>query len=77
MKQIIHSLDPTIIYLNHEIREETLTIYRKIDRSESYCPYCRNKSSRVHSSYKRTISDLSISIYRIFSRIFCYFTLNS
>lgn len=63
MEQLIRSLDPTIIYLKHEISGDTFTIYERLDRSESRCTYCKYKSSRVHSRYKRTHCDLSVSIY--------------
>ncbi len=43
-----------------EVAHDTITIYLKSNLSQGICPYCGEVSSKVHSRYVRSPSDLSI-----------------
>lgn len=60
MDEFIKLLDGNLDYLEHEIVDDTIFIYVTSNREEVTCPYCGQSSSRAHSTYKRSFSDLPI-----------------
>ena len=60
-----------------EVAHDTITIYLKSNLSQGVCPYCGEVSSKVHSRYVRSPSDLSILgksvVLRLYARkFFCH-----
>lgn len=60
MDEFIKLLDEHLDYIKHEIVEDSVFIYVASNREEVTCPYCGCKSSKVHSTYKRSCQDLPI-----------------
>ena len=60
MNDIIKLIDDDLKYDKHEIDRDTLYIYVSSSRTEFTCPYCGNKSNKVHSKYTKTIQDLPL-----------------
>lgn len=60
MNEFVKSLDLVLDYITHEINEHTIIISVKSSRSDTACPYCGKKSSRVHSVYQREFQDLPL-----------------
>ena len=60
MDGFIKLLDKNLDYLEHEIVDDEVVIYVASNRKEVNCPYCGNKSSKVHSTYERNFQDLPI-----------------
>ena len=65
MNDIIKLIDDDLKYDKHEIDTDTLYIYVSSSRTEFTCPYCGNKSNKVHSKYTKTIQDLSLQVKRL------------
>jgi transposase len=47
-------------YARHEIGTDEIKIYVKSSREEIECPFCGEKSTKVHSVYARRFQDLPI-----------------
>jgi transposase len=60
MRDIIEKLDENLVYVNHEITDDCITIYVVSSRDEVSCPYCGKVSSRIHSVYERSFQDLPV-----------------
>jgi len=60
MDEFIKLLDKNLDYLEHEIVDDEVIIYVASNRIEVTCPYCGNKSSKIHSTYERSFQDLPI-----------------
>ncbi len=60
MDEFIKLLDSNLEYLSHEIRNDTMYVEIKSNKTEFKCPHCGTASSKVHSKYKRTFQDLPI-----------------
>jgi transposase len=71
MKDMIKLLDKTLKYENHEIIDSESHIWVKSRQKVLPCPYCGEKSKKVHSSYRRTIQDLPISGKKVYLKILC------
>lgn len=52
--------DERLSYVSHESNETDIQIHVKSVSTEARCPYCKKKSSKVHSHYIRKIQDLPI-----------------
>lgn len=61
MHRILKLLDKNLLYVNHEIRGDTLFLGATSKRKRAKCPYCGHFSSSIHSSYERSFQDLPIS----------------
>lgn len=60
MDEFIKLLDENLDYLEHKIMDDTIIIFVASNRKEVACPYCGEKSFRVHSTYDRSFQDLPI-----------------
>lgn len=60
MDEIIKMLDESLDYISHELIDDTLYINVKSNRDSLPCPLCGEKSSKVHSRYKKSFQDLPI-----------------
>ena len=60
MKEIVEMIDENLEYERHEIEEAGIKIYVKSKRREVECPFCGEKSRKVHSVYERRFQDLPI-----------------
>ena len=69
MKDMIKLLDPNLKYESHEIVGEEIRIRVNSRRKTLNCPYCGEKSKKVHSVYGRTIQDLPISGKKVYIEI--------
>ena len=57
---MMKNLNKNLIVIDIKKVDNVFYITCKMDTNESTCPYCNETSNNVHSSYTRTISDLSI-----------------
>lgn len=60
IEEIMKDLNKNLRVIDNKKVDNTFYITCKMDINESTCPYCNEISNSVHSSYIRTISDLSI-----------------
>lgn len=60
IKDLITELDGNLVVDNVKKAENCIYINCHTQLSEHKCPYCGHSSSRVHSKYIRTITDLPI-----------------
>ena len=60
MEELIKLLDEKMEYKTHKIEGGYIYIYVKSSSKEASCPYCKEKSSKVHLHYERKIQDLPI-----------------
>ena len=51
---------------NHEIKNDKCYITAASNRKEVICSVCGRLSSRIHSTYNRTLQDLPIKGYKVF-----------
>lgn len=58
MRELVKKIDEHFEYCGHETDGEILVLRVKSDRDAVRCPYCGRESSRVHSTYTRTIQEL-------------------
>jgi len=58
MEDFVKMIDEKLDYERHEIKEEKIVIYVKSKRTEIECPFCGEKSGKVHSVYRRKFQDL-------------------
>jgi len=49
MEELVRMIDEKLEYERHEIKEEKIIIYVKSKRAEIECPFCGEKSRKVHS----------------------------
>lgn len=69
MKDMIKLLDKNLKYEKHEIKNEEIRIWVKSRNKVLTCPYCGEKSKKVHSTYRRTIQDMPISGKKVYIEI--------
>jgi len=69
MREIIRILDKKLKYTGHDIMGDEIHIQVKSSRKEVECPYCGEKSKKVHSIYRRTVQDLPISGKKVYVEI--------
>jgi len=60
MKDIVQLLDGNLIYTDHHISNNTISIFVCSNRNEVLCTYCKKTSSRIHSTYERSFHDIPI-----------------
>lgn len=60
MEKLVRKLFSGTEYLSHRLESEELILELEAVQSESVCPHCHEKSSKVHSRYQRKFSDLPI-----------------
>lgn len=77
--ELIKNLDDKLILVNTKIVDNTIEIACYKEIYEASCPYCGQISNSVHSTYIRTIKDLSIQTYSVKLKLLChkYFCNNS
>lgn len=61
MEELLKEIEENLAYERHEIGTTKIKIYAKSKRSEVECPFCGEKSGKVHSIYERKFQDLPIS----------------
>ena len=76
MDELIKGLDECLKYVKHEIIGDTLYLYAVSAREIAACPYCGQPSSRVHSTYSRSLQDLPIQDKKVIlvltnKKLFC------
>lgn len=76
MDEIIKLLDANLDYVFHEIIDDIYYITVISNRVNVTCPFCGRTSSKAHSAYERSFSDLPIQgkkvIIKLINRkIFC------
>ena len=57
---IIKSLDSTLECVEVEINETQIIMEIESTRDVLECPYCGDKSGKIHSKYQRRIQDLPV-----------------
>lgn len=62
---LIKKLDNNLVVNETKIDNNILYICCQSKKNEVNCPYCNDVSSNVHSTYTRTIKDLSIQEYEV------------
>lgn len=62
---LIKKLDKDLMVTETKIDNNILYIYCQSEKNEASCSYCNEISSSVHSTYTRTIKDLSIQQYEV------------
>lgn len=60
MDEFIKLLDPSLDYISHEIKGDTIIIRVVSNQDDAACPYCGCASSKKHSIYERSFQDLPI-----------------
>jgi len=60
MYELVQMLDNNLIYLDHQVLNDSIIIYVCSKHDEAKCPYCGTASSRIHSTYERSFQDLPI-----------------
>ena len=65
LNELIKELDKKLIVAKKEIKDGIMYIYCDTKKQKSKCKYCGQESEKVHSTYKRTISDLPIQNYKV------------
>ena len=60
MEEIVNLIDSELEYVSHAIEEDRLIIEVKSRRKEVECPFCGEKSNKVHSVYVRKFQDLPV-----------------
>ena len=69
MRDIVQTLDENLVYLDHQIFSDYVVILVASARDEVICPFCGEKSSRVHSTYERSFQDLPIQGSKVYVSI--------
>ena len=60
MEEIVKLIDSEMEYVTHAIEEDRVIIEVKSRRIEVECPFCGEKSKKVHSVYVRKFQDLPV-----------------
>lgn len=60
MNEIIELLDKNLEYVKYVVDKEYIKIWVEPSNTEAECPYCKTKSSKVHSRYERSFEYLPI-----------------
>jgi len=60
MEELVKMIDENLEYISHEIEKDRIKIQVKSRRTEVECPFCGEKSRKVHSIYERKFQDLPI-----------------
>lgn len=69
MKELIRLLDKNLPYERHEIKDDEIHIRVKSKRKYVECPYCGEKTKKVHSRHTRKIQDMPISGKKVYIEI--------
>jgi len=62
---MIRELDKQLTVIKKEIKENVLHISCERKSEITECPYCGVRSVKIHSKYKREITDLPIAQYKV------------
>lgn len=65
MEELVKMIDDVLEYEKHEMKSDRIIIHVKSIRSEVECPFCGEKSSKVHSVYNRRFEDLPIGCKKV------------
>ena len=65
INDLIKELDKKLIVTKTEIIDGIMYIYCDTKKQKTKCKYCGRENEKVHSTYKRTISDLPIQNYKV------------
>lgn len=60
MDEIVRMLCDELLYLKHEIENDSIVLSVSSKNKSSKCPYCSHISNKVHSRYTRKLQDLPI-----------------
>jgi len=60
MRELVRSIDPDLRYIKHVTQNGLIQIYVRSARKKASCPYCGEKSDKIHSIYPRKFRDLPI-----------------
>jgi transposase len=60
MKDIVQLLDDNLVYIDHQVVNDSIKIFAGSKRTEVPCPFCEKVSARIHSTYERSFQDLPI-----------------
>jgi transposase len=71
LHEIIELLDENLVYHDHQVHADHITIFVHSKRKSVLCPYCGYNSSRIHSRYERSFYDLPIQGKKV-----CFSLLN-
>ena len=69
MREIIKMLDPKLKYIRHEIIGNEIHIHVKSKKKVHECPFCGEKTKKVHSRYIRKVQDLPIGDKKVYIEI--------
>ena len=58
MNEFIHELGEDYILDDYKIKKDVVVFHISSKCEELVCPYCGEKSNKVHSTYEREIQDL-------------------
>ena len=77
--ELVKKLDNELKLERSEVVDNILYLYCYKDVKSTFCPFCGEQSSSVHSTYTRTIKDLPIQEYETKIVLLChkYFCNNS
>ena len=65
LEELIKELDKKLIVIKKEIIDGIMYIYCDTEKQKTKCKYCGQESEKIHSIYKRTISDLPIQNHKV------------
>jgi len=60
MNEIVILPDERLSYISHESEATTISLYVQSIDEQAICPYCGERSDKIHSHYLRTLQDLPI-----------------
>ena len=82
MNEFIHELGEDYILDDYKIKKDVVVFHISSKCEELMCPYCGEKSNKVHSTYEREIQDLPMQNKKVIllvktRKIFCHNSLCS
>ena len=82
MNEFIHELGEDYILDDYKIKKDAVVFHISSKCEELMCPYCGEKSNKVHSTYEREIQDLPMQNKKVIllvktRKMFCHNSLCS
>ena len=82
MNEFIHELGEDYILDDYKIKKDVVVFHISSKCEELMCPYCGEKSNKVHSTYEREIQDLPMQNKKVIllvktRKMFCHNSLCS
>ena len=82
MNEFIHELGEDYILDDYKIKKDVVVFHISSKCEELVCPYCGEKSNKVHSTYEREIQDLPMQNKKVIllvktRKMFCHNSTSS